>query len=514
MVAGSLKQVDNREESSITNRTSERVMEQKEQQTPKRGDEVVLTVEDAAFEGRTVGRSEGYVIFVDGAVPGDTVKVRILKAKKNFAEAKVVSIESPSPFRVAPACTHFGPCGGCKWQHVDYKVQLRFKQQHVVDAFQRIGGFPTPPVLPIIGSEETSFYRNKMEYSFSDQEWLEVLPPRVDSESPHDPASPPSEIRNQEPEIHLGLHVPQRYDKVLEITECLLQSERSNEILNFVRAFARREKLPVYSSDRDAGYLRFLVIRQSKRTSELMVNLVTFEDRPEAMMLFAKELRQAIPAVTTVVNTINSKKAQIAFGDREKIYAGEGVIHERLAHLQFTISSGTFFQTNTTQAEKLYSVARSFAALKSTDVLWDLYSGTGSIALFVADAVKQVIGVESVGASVEDAKLNAKANNIENCTFILGDLKDRLTKDTDWIQSHQKPDVMIIDPPRSGMHPKVVEEILEIAPPRMVYVSCNPATQARDVKLLATRYEIAALQPVDMFPHTYHIENVAQLVLR
>ena len=476
-------------------------MEQNEQQTPKRGDEVVLTVEDVAFEGRTVGRIEGFVIFVDGAVPGDTVKVRILKAKKNFAEAKVVSIESPSPFRVAPACRHFGSCGGCKWQHVDYKVQLRFKQQHVVDAFQRIGGFPTPPVLPIIGSEETFFYRNKMEYSFADQEWTEVPPSK-------------SEIENRQSEIFLGLHVPQRYDKVLEITECLLQSERSNEILNFVRAFARREKLPVYSSDLNVGYLRFLVIRQSKRTNELMVNLVTFEDRPEVMTLFAKELKNAIPAVTTIVNTINAKKAQIAFGDHEKIYAGEGVIHERLAHLQFTISSGTFFQTNTAQAEKLYTVARSFAALKPTDILWDLYSGTGSIALFVADAVKQVVGVESVGASVEDAKLNAKANNIENCTFVLGDLKDRLTKDTDWIKSFQKPDVMIIDPPRSGMHPKVVEEILEIAPERVVYVSCNPATQARDVKLLAARYEISALQPVDMFPHTYHIENVAQLVLR
>jgi 23S rRNA (uracil1939-C5)-methyltransferase len=480
----------------------------------KRGDEIVLGVDDAAFEGRTIGRHEGFVVFVDGAVPGDTVRVRILKVKKSYAEAKVVSVEQASPYRVAPRCRHFGPCGGCKWQHVDYRLQLKFKQQHVVDAFERIGGFVSPNVLPIIGSDETFFYRNKMEYSFAEKEWLDVLPPKVDFEHPEKSASPPSEIGNQQSEIHLGLHVPQRYDKVLEITECLLQSEPSNDILNFVRSFARREKLAVYSSDEDAGYLRFLVIRQSRRTKELMVNLVTFEHRPEIMTQLTKELLQAVPEVTTVVNTINSKKAQIAFGDREKVYAGTGIIHERLGNLLFTISAGSFFQTNTSQAEKLYAVAKDLAALKSTDLVWDLYSGTGSIALFVSDAVNHVIGVESVSAAVEDADRNAKANKITNCSFVLGDLKDRLTKETDWITSHPKPDVMIIDPPRSGMHPRVVKEILEIAPPRITYVSCNPATQARDVKMLADRYEILALQPVDMFPHTYHIENVAQLVLR
>jgi 23S rRNA (uracil1939-C5)-methyltransferase len=463
-------------------------------------------VDDAAFEGRTIGRHEGFVVFVEGAVPGDSVKVRILKAKKSYAEAKVVSIEQPSPHRVTPKCRHFGPCGGCKWQHVDYQLQLKFKQQHVVDAFERIGDFPSPNVLPIIGSDDAFFYRNKMEYSFSAKEWLES-PPMT-------PTTSESDIGHSTLDIHLGLHVPQRYDKVLEITECLLQSDESNAILNFVRSFARREKLAVYLSDEDAGYLRFLVIRQGKRTNELMVNLVTFEDRPEIMNQMTQELLRAVPAVTTVVNTINSKKAQVAFGDCERVYAGEGIIHERLGDLMFTISTGSFFQTNTAQAEKLYAVARDLAALKPSDVVWDLYSGTGSIALFISDAVSRVIGVESVGASVEDAERNAKANQITNCTFVLGDLKDRLTKDTEWIKSHQKPDVMIIDPPRSGMHPKVVKEILDLAPPRIVYVSCNPATQARDVKLLAGRYEILALQPVDMFPHTYHIENVAQLRLR
>jgi 23S rRNA (uracil1939-C5)-methyltransferase len=241
---------------------------------------------------------------------------------------------------------------------------------------------------------------------------------------------------------------------------------------------------------------------------------VTYDDRPQIMEHFKAGLLAAIPSVTTVVNTINSKKAQIAFGDREKVYAGDGFIHEKLGELVFTISASSFFQTNTVQAEKLYTVARSFAALRPSDILWDLYSGTGSIALFVSDAVRQVVGVESVESAVQDAERNALANRIENCTFILGDLKDRLTKDRDWIASHPKPDVMIIDPPRSGTHPKVVDEILALAPQRIVYVSCNPATQARDVKTLAARYDVLALQPVDMFPHTYHVENVAQLVLR
>ena len=496
----------------------------------KRGDELTVQVEDAAYEGKTIARSEGFVIFVEGAVPGDTVRVRILKAKKNYAEAKVVSLEQPSQFRVVPRCWHFGSCGGCKWQHVEYQAQLRFKQQHVVDSFERIGGFQNPNVLPIIGSDNIFFYRNKMEYSFSDKEWLESMPPQVDFEIRNSKfeiengSTPrlPSRIHDggqaltasSPSAIFLGLHVPQRYDKVLEITECHLQSDVSNDILNFVRSFARRENLPVYSSDANEGYLRFLVIRESKRTKETMVNLVTFEDRPELMKRFTADLLAALPSVTTVVNTINSKKAQIAFGDREKLYAGQGFIRERLGDLFFTISASSFFQTNTAQAERLYSVAKRFGALRKTDVVWDLYSGTGSIALYVSDAVRQVIGVESVADAVKDAEENARANEVSNCSFVLGDLKDRLTKDRAWFESHPKPDVMIIDPPRSGMHPKVVEEILEIAPERIVYVSCNPATQARDVKTLAGRYDIAALQPVDMFPQTYHIENVAKLVLR
>jgi 23S rRNA (uracil1939-C5)-methyltransferase len=475
----------------------------------KRGDEIRLDVDAAAFEGRSVGRVDDFVIFIEGAVPGDVVTARVLRTKKNYAEARVVAVEQPSPFRVQPRCKHFGVCGGCRWQHVDYQVQLRFKQQHVLDAFERIGGFRDLSILPIIGSDEIYFYRNKMEFSFSDQHWrLSNSGPRTHAPEAHQPSAENSQL-------FLGLHVPQRYDKVLEIEECHLQSDASNRILQFVRRFALRQNLPPYSSKRDAGYLRFLAIRQSKRTHEILVNLVTYDDRPDVMKEFAAQLLDAVPDVTTVVNTINSKKAQIAFGDRENVYVGEGVIHEKLGRYLFTISASSFFQTNTVQAEKLYEVARSFADLKASDIVWDLYSGTGAIAVFVSDAAREVVGIESVASSVKDAERNAEANQVRNCTFILGDLKDRLTKETGWMAGHAKPNVMIIDPPRSGMHPKVIEEILELAPPRIVYVSCNPATQARDMKALcAEKYALVKLQPVDLFPHTYHIENIVQLVLR
>jgi 23S rRNA (uracil1939-C5)-methyltransferase len=465
----------------------------------KRGDEIRLKVDDAAFEGRSVGRVEGFVVFVEGAVPGDVVTARILRVKKNYAEAKVVVVEEPSPFRVQPRCRHFGVCGGCRWQHVDYQVQLRFKQQHVVDAFERIGGFRDLPILPIIGSDEIYFYRNKMEFSFSDQRWLENN----------------SEPETRNSELFLGLHVPQRYDKVLEIAECHLQSDVSNRILEFVRMYARRRNLPAYSSKRNEGYLRFLVVRQSRRRREILVNLVTYDDRPEVMKEFVEELRGAVPEITTIVNTINSRKAQVAYGDREVVCSGDGVIHEKLGSHVFTISASSFFQTNTAQAERLYEVAKSFADLKGNESVWDLYSGTGSIALFVSDAAKEVVGIESVASSVKDAQRNAEANGVRNCTFLLGDLKEKLTSETDWMARHPKPEVMIIDPPRTGMHPKVVEEIIALAPSRIVYVSCNPATQARDVKALcAERYDLAKLQPLDLFPHTYHVENVAQLLRR
>jgi len=474
----------------------------------KRGDELQLEVIDAAFEGKSVARHEGLVVFVENAVPGDLIIAKLLKVKKSYAEAKVVRIERPSKLRVEPRCKYFGVCGGCKWQHVDYQSQLRFKQQQVIDVFERIGGFSNIQILPIIGAEDVYFYRGKMEYSFSGQQWLNSPPPK--SEEEYNPLE--NSLEGKRPPVFLGLHVPQRYDKVLDLEECHLQSAVSNNILNFTRDFAHRNNLSVYDSDRNTGYLRFLVIRESKRTKETMANLVTYEDRPEIMNRYAAELKANVGQVTTIVNTINTKKAQIAFGETEKVYFGSGWIHEQLGSHHFSISASSFFQTNVVQAEKLYGVVKQFGEFKSDDVVFDLYSGTGSIAIFISDAVKEVVGIESVESAIRDAEKNAGENRIDNCRFLLGDLKDRLTVDKEWMSSHAKPDVMVIDPPRNGMHPKVVEEILKISPERIVYVSCNPATQARDVKLLcAEKYRLIKIQPVDMFPHTYHIENVALL---
>ena len=476
-----------------------------------RGDELRLEITDAAFEGKAVARHEGLVVFVENAVPGDVVIAKLLKIKKSFAEAKVVRIERPSPLRTKPRCKYFGVCGGCKWQHVDYQSQLRFKQQQVVDSFERIGGFSNLNILPIIGADEIYFYRGKMEYSFAEKQSLTEKPSAIDDiRLPIEENKIP--ITNSPSLIFLGLHVPQRYDKVLDLNECHLQSIVSNQILNFTRGFARRNHLDVYDSDRNSGYLRFLVIRESKKMKETMVNLVTFESRPTLMNQYAAELKVEVDQVTTVVNTINSKKAQIAFGETENVYLGNGWIQERLGNHNFSISASSFFQTNVVQAEKLYGVAKEFGELKSTDVVFDLYSGTGSIAIFISDMVKEVVGIESVESAILDAEKNVLSNGITNCRFLLGDLKDRLTKDTSWMSSHPYPDVLVIDPPRNGMHPKVVEEILALAPDRIVYVSCNPATQARDAKLLcAEKYQLIKLQPVDMFPHTFHIENVALL---
>jgi 23S rRNA (uracil1939-C5)-methyltransferase len=475
----------------------------KELPRPKRGDVVELEISASAFEGKSIARLHGLVVFVDGGVPGDLVTARIYKTKKNLIEAKIIELRTPSPLRVEPRCSHFGVCGGCKWQHVEYRSQLQFKQQHVLDSFERIGGFKDVPIQPIIGAEDIYFYRNKMEFSFSDQEWLQAPPPEhVDQE-------------NVPRGLYLGLHVPQRYDKILDLKECHLQSEVSNRILDFARSYFRDARVPVYSSESDSGYLRFLVVRQTKRTRNTMVNLVTRTDEPEVVGPFAGALQAAIPEITTIVNTINTKRAQIAFGDVERVYTGEGVIREQLGKHTFVISASSFFQTNTVQAERLFETAKEFCQCKPSDLLYDLYSGTGTIALFMASDVRQVVGVESVESALKDAERNASVNGVTNCDFILGDLKDRLTKDSAWMQRYPNPDVVILDPPRSGVHPRVIERINEIAPSRIVYVSCNPATQARDVKLFCDgNFRLEQMQPIDMFPHTYHIENVALLLRR
>ncbi len=459
----------------------------------KPGSTHVCIIDSAAFEGKSVARIGGFVVFVEGAVPGDEVRIRIVRKKKNHGEAVVEEVLSPSPLRTDPRCEHFGTCGGCKWQHVAYEEQLRFKARHVQDSFERIGGLTGFEMRPIQGCASPFFYRNKMEYSFSTREWLDHRP--RDGETDEG--------------IFLGLHVPRRYDKVLDINACHLQSDLSNSILLFTRVFARTSGLPVYSSERHAGYWRFLVIRQSKRTNECMANVVTFEDRPDVMKRYAEELAAAVPGVTTVVNTINEERAQIAFGKTRKVYAGSGTISERLGDLRFTISPESFFQTNTEQAERLYQVALEYAGLTGKETVYDLYCGTGTIALFMAGKARSVLGIEAVGQSVQDAEQNAKGNGITNCDFMVGDLRDALSAH---LHESRHPEVVIVDPPRSGMHDNAIKDLAAVGPERIVYISCNPATQARDCKMFASLgYITRSMRPVDMFPHTYHIENVALL---
>ena len=462
----------------------------------QKGEEKILSIESLSGDGKTIARDDGMVFFVENAVPGDIVNARIWKIKKKYAEARAVNIITPSPFRIAPKCRHFGVCGGCRWQDLTYEKQLYFKQQHIVNAFKHIGGFSDPNVQQVIGCENPYFYRNKMEFTFSNYRWLTKEEFEPDKE--------------QQQEVALGLHVPLRYEKVLNIEECFLQSELSTGILNTVREIFRVWDSSVYSTQTHEGYLRHLVIRDGKQTGELMVNLVTTYDWPESMQKLTELLLKQFPEITTIVNNITDRKSMVAFGETEKVYHGSGYINEKIGDFTFRISANSFFQTNTVQAEKLYAVAKQLANLNSKDVLYDLYSGTGTIAIYLADAVERVIGIEVVASAITDAERNAELNKISNCYFLQGDLKDRLTIDRSWLDEHPKPSVVILDPPRSGAHPKVIEQVIKLSPERIVYVSCNPGTQARDAKLLFEGgYQLNVIQPVDMFPHTDHIEAVA-----
>ncbi len=469
----------------------------------KRGDIVELGVDAVAFEGKSIARLDGFVIFVRGGVPGDTVRARVAVAKKSFAEADIVEVLRPSALRTTPRCRYFGPCGGCRWQHVTYDAQLGFKRQHVVDALERIGGFIGLVVKPALGAPEPFFYRNKMEFSFGDR-WLtgEEMAAAADGKGQRGPETP----------FALGLHIPGRYDRVLDLHECWLQSETSARIVNEVRSFCLESNIPVYSTETGQGYLRNLVIREGKRTGDRMVNLVTRDDRPAIMRLISARLLAAVPAITTIVNNITERKSQVAFGDAERVYHGSGTITERIGTRTYRISANSFFQTNTGQAEVLYDAARRMAALEPGDVVYDLYSGTGTIALHVADRVRTVIGIESVDHAVRDANINAELNGVTNCTFLTGDLKDTLSG-SPGAAILPRPDVVITDPPRAGMHAKVLKELRALHARRIVYVSCNPGTQARDLKTLCEdgMYAIEEIQPVDMFPHTYHVENVVAL---
>lgn len=465
----------------------------------KRGEELILTLDGFAFEGKSVARLEGLVVFVTGAVPGDTVLARLTRIKKTFCEAEALEVLTPSEQRTEPQCRYFGVCGGCRWQNVRYDAQLTFKRQHVVDALERIGGFHGIDVRPTLGCDQPYYYRNKMEFSFG-QQWLS----REEMTAQRDTGS-------DKPSFALGLHLPGRFDRVLDLEECWLQSELSARVVNRVRRFALELQLTVYSTFTHEGFLRNLVVRESRQTGELMVNLVTRDDRPDIMASLTAALLAEFPEITTVCNNITERKSQVAVGDRERVYHGSGYINERIGTRLYRISANSFFQTNTLQAERLYDAVRTFARFTPSDVVYDLYSGTGTIALHVADHVRSVVGVESTPAAVEDAHRNAVVNGVDNCRFLLGDLREVLAKEKNMVAESGKPEVIILDPPRAGMHEDVVRSVMGLLPERIVYVSCNPATQARDLKMLAEQYRITDVQPVDMFPHTFHIENVVAL---
>jgi 23S rRNA (uracil1939-C5)-methyltransferase len=462
----------------------------------RKGDILELRVDRVAHGGQGVARADGFVVFVKGAVPGDVVKAALTKKKKDSAEARVVELIQASPDRVAAPCPYFGHCGGCQWQHVSYPRQLHYKKGLVEEAMERIGGLPHVLIHDPIGSENIFGYRNKMEFSFSNRPWIIREGGDAVKEGEED-------FRGQ---LALGLHVPGTFHKVLDIEACLLQKDRGNEILRTVKQFARESGVPAYGLKSHEGFWRFVTIRHSSCFNEWMVNVITSEYIKEVMEPLARLVSASFHDVATVVNNISARRAAIAVGEWESVITGEGTIQDRIGPYSFQISSNSFFQTNTAGAAKLYDKVVEFAKLTGSESVLDLYSGTGTIPIFLADRSRRVVGIEISKSAVEDARKNCRNNGIENCQFILGDIRTGLAS------LPFKPDVLVIDPPRAGMHKDVVARVLDLATEKVVYVSCNPATMARDVAELNRVYEAAEIQPVDMFPHTYHIESVARLI--
>jgi 23S rRNA (uracil1939-C5)-methyltransferase len=428
----------------------------------KKGETIEFTVEKFADRGKSLARVGGYVVFVAGAVPGDRIRARIFKRKKRFAEARLEEVLEPSTLRTEPRCEYFESCGGCKWQHVEYAAQLEAKRQSVADALAHTGGFDPEEegfaVRPCLPAPEQYFYRNKMEFSFSAHRWLTDW--EIASGAEFDTS------------FALGLHVPGRFDKVLDLRACYLQSDLSVRLVNATRGLARAQGWLPWDVHQAQGFLRHLVIRTAERTGEVMVNLVTNGHDAGRIEVFAEMLRESFPEVTTFVNTINTGLGQTAFGEAIVTVFGPGVIHDRIGRHTFEIAANAFFQTNTAQAERLYEVAAEFAELRATDLVYDLYCGAGTISLFVADRASRVVGVELVDEAVENARRNATANGVDNCTFVAGDMLRLFTPE--FVAEHGRPDVLIVDPPRAGMHPRVVEQIGALKPERFVYVSCNP----------------------------------------
>lgn len=462
----------------------------------KKGEIIELRIESTAFKGKGVGKLDGRAVFVSGTAPGDLVEARVVKTKKSYLEAKLSRLLEPSPDRIEPRCYHASVCGGCTWQHLPYPFQLKNKEQHVRDHIERIAHLDPAITNPIVPCENPFYYRNKMEYSFSTRRWL--TEDEIQSEEYVDDSG-----------FAAGLHAPGRFDKILNLRECHLQAPISFEILDFVRNYCIKNGIPAFDNKSNTGYMRHLMIRNSHYTDDLMVNLVTYEDQEKVIRKLADSLLETFPSITTIINNVNDKSNPTAVGRFENVLYGPGTITDQIGRHRFQIDANAFFQTNTHQAEKLYEVAKTFAELSEEDLLYDLYCGVGTLSLFMAQSAKKVVGVELVDVAIQNARYNASSNGVGNVEFVLGDMKDTLN--TEFLAKYGFPDCIVTDPPRSGMHPDVVRQLSDLKVSRLVYVSCDPSTMARDLQILKEFYTVENIQPVDMFPQTYHIEAVARL---
>lgn len=456
-----------------------------------------IEITDVANEGKAIARVNDIVVFTQFVVPGDIVDIQVTRKKNSYMEGRVTQIHCYSAKRSEPFCSHYGVCGGCKWQILPYEEQIRHKEKQVYNHLTRIGKVEIPPILPILGSEDTIFYRNKLEFTFSNKKWLTYE--QVSSGATFDNMNA------------LGFHIPGMFDKVLDIDKCYLQNELCNEVRDAIKEYAYKNQLPFFDLRNHEGFLRTMVFRTSS-TGEVMLILVFYHEEKEKREALLNFLHDKFPQITSLLYVINGKCNDTITDQEVHLFYGKDHIFEEMEGLRFKIGPKSFYQTNSKQAYELYKIARNYAQLTGDELVYDLYTGTGTIACFVAKNAKKVIGIEYVPEAIEDAKVNAKNNNIENTLFYAGDMKNILTKE--FVQEHGRPDVIITDPPRDGMHPDVVETILLAEPKRIVYVSCNPATQARDLNLLDVKYKVTAIQPVDMFPHTHHVENVVALELR
>jgi len=456
-----------------------------------------IEILNTASKGKSVAKHNGRVIFVKGGVPGDICDITVFKRRKKFWEAKIEKIIKKSRYRIKPKCTHFGTCGGCKWQNMNYEAQLEFKQNQVLDNFSKIGGVTIEKFNDILGSDKIYNYRNKMEFTFSNKRWLKE-----------------DEIKNDENIIDknaLGFHVPGMFDKVIDLKKCFLQENPSNKIRNSVKEFALENNLSFFDIRNQKGFLRNLMIRNTN-IGELMVLVQFYYEDKKKIDLLMNFIRKSFKEITSLLYTVNEKANNTIYDQKIICFYGRKYITEKIGDLSFKIGPKSFFQTNSDQAEVLYKSAKKLADITKNDTVYDLYTGTGTIAQFIASNAKKVIGIDSVPEAIEAANLSAIDNNISNCMFFAGDMKNMFSDN--FIQKNGKPDIIITDPPRDGMHKKVIEQLLKIMCRRIVYISCNPATQARDIALLKEKYEISNMQTVDMFPHTHHVENILVLDLK